>query len=834
MKERCVGCRRPVLWTGCFFLVVWSLGRLEAFGLPSLPLADYAVVEAGKYDNADAAREHWRGLSELASVGVAECGERRVLRLECCFSQGEGERAVWDAAVALDLSRARGMSMAVHCADASPIAALVLYLRSGDGWYSAPFSVPSATEWSVVRLDKMQARVEGSPKGWDCIEGVRIAAWRGMTQDTILHVADIGVDAPETSLALLRGDWAAVQTPGEAATVFSVGKRVAGLLDDLGIPFWVFSDASLSAKALKGITTVMLPYAPTLPKSAEQALVAHMKGGGNLISCYTLSNALCEAAGVKKRPPVRVSNKPDEKFATICPEGTVLPGFPKTVTQFPGYVAAVTPLSKEKGSVAAYWYDEAGKKSEEPAVTVTDQLIHFSHVIQGEDLPGKRRMLLAMLGYLEPQCWRLAVLSQVDQCCALVGEADLTAALMEVCQRAQGREKVLAFLEDAQTAAGGMTAALEAASYATAMTAADTACTQLKRAWCCVQPTLPDEFRGFWCHDPLGVQGMTWDEAVARLAENGFTAIFPNLAWGGVAYYESAVLPMAAAVSEQGDQLAACLAACRAQGVECHVWKVCWNMGAATPKSFALTMQKAGRTQVDAKGKARTGWLCPSHPENQQQEIDAMVELATKYGVDGIHFDYIRYPDAGTCYCKGCRERFETILGEPVSSWPGAVLKEGELRTRWLQFRRDQITRVVSEVHRRIREAELTTKISAAVLPRWSQQRDSIAQDWSAWCKAGYLDFVCPMDYTDSTTQFSAWVGQQKTWAGTTPVYPGIGLSVWSKGDRMGHLVAQVLASRAANCGGFMLFNYGVSEASEIVSLCGLGLTRVAREPPAL
>ena len=35
----------------------------------------------------------------------------------------------------------------------------------------------------------------------------------------------------------------------------------------------------------------------------------------------------------------------------------------------------------------------------------------------------------------------------------------------------------------------------------------------------------------------------------------------------------------------------------------------------------------------------------PLHPQNFQLELDSMLEVARKYPVDGLHFDYIRYPD---------------------------------------------------------------------------------------------------------------------------------------------------------------------------------------------
>ena len=156
---------------------------------------------------------------------------------------------------------------------------------------------------------------------------------------------------------------------------------------------------------------------------------------------------------------------------------------------------------------------------------------------------------------------------------------------------------------------------------------------------------------------------MDWDTAIKTLADNGCNAIFPNMLWGGVAYYKSAVLPVAPEVRGKGDQIELCLAACRKYGVQCHIWKVNWNMGQHVPKEFVARMKEQGRTQVHFDGSPNNGWLCPSHPDNQKLEIDSMVEVANRYAVDGIHFDYIRYPDESTCFCQGCRERFERKIG---------------------------------------------------------------------------------------------------------------------------------------------------------------------------
>ena len=74
-----------------------------------------------------------------------------------------------------------------------------------------------------------------------------------------------------------------------------------------------------------------------------------------------------------------------------------------------------------------------------------------------------------------------------------------------------------------------------------------------------------------------------WDRFDYMLADAGFTAILPNMLWGGVAFYPSKVLPVAADVATRGDQIAECLAAAKKYGIEVHVWKVNWNTSHRAP-----------------------------------------------------------------------------------------------------------------------------------------------------------------------------------------------------------------------------------------------------------
>jgi uncharacterized lipoprotein YddW (UPF0748 family) len=356
------------------------------------------------------------------------------------------------------------------------------------------------------------------------------------------------------------------------------------------------------------------------------------------------------------------------------------------------------------------------------------------------------------------------------------------------------------------------------------MAASQAAAHDMLRAWCLSQPSQPGEHRAFWCHSAFGMAGKDWDESIKQLADSGFNAILPNMLWGGVAYYPSKVLPEYPELAEKGDQIAACLAACRKYGVKCHVWKVDWNMGSRTSKEFAAKMVAAKRVQVSDTGEVKDRWLCPSHPENQALEVAAMLEVARNYDVDGLHFDYIRYPGGHFCFCDGCRTRFEKRIGHKVANWPADVKTDKALRQQWLDFRRSNIDTVVRQVSEQARKIRPGIEISAAVFRNWPVDRDNVGQDWKLWCDRGWLDFLCPMDYTESNATFRNQVKAQLGYAGKVPVYPGIGLSCWRDPQDVVKLVEQIEITRRFKTGGFTIFNYDASMEG-VLPLVSLGTT---------
>jgi hypothetical protein len=214
-------------------------------------------------------------------------------------------------------------------------------------------------------------------------------------------------------------------------------------------------------------------------------------------------------------------------------------------------------------------------------------------------------------------------------------------------------------------------------------------------------------------------------------------------------------------------------------------------------------LRSEGRLQRRADG-AEVLWLCPSDPRNFALERDSMLEVVRQYDVAGIHFDYIRYPDDRTCCCEGCRERFCRDAGAHVASWPDDVLT-GPLAASYLQWRQDQITRLVRAVAEEARRIRPGVMISAAVF-EWPGAIDWVNQDWPRWVDEGLLDFVCPMNYTASRDDLERMVVQEvRLVAGRIPLYIGIGEFIIGETH---DLVEQLELARRLGADGFVCFCY--------------------------
>ena len=203
------------------------------------------------------------------------------------------------------------------------------------------------------------------------------------------------------------------------------------------------------------------------------------------------------------------------------------------------------------------------------------------------------------------------------------------------------------------------------------------------------------------------------------------------------------------------------------------------------------------------------------------------------YDVDGIHLDYIRYPGSHACYCEGCRERFALATRLQIDEWPAAVLpRTGTHSEKYTDWRVQQITRLVRLLHKRLREADPGIKISTAVFGAYPACVTSIGQDWIAWAKAGYIDFVCPMNYTEQTNYFTELlVNQLARMPKSVAVYPGIGATASNSLLTPDAVVEQIYLSRNLGASGWTIFDYSLDISETVLPALTMGVTKRKAKP---
>ena len=712
-------------------------------------------------------------------------------------------RASWDIAVKLDLASASGIQFDIFCRDVAPIEGMRIYFRSGDGWYATSFGTQYSDDWNRVVIDKAKTGIEGSPAGWEHIDAIRISFWRGDNQDSVAAIANLAVVGSNPDIIVVRAESNVHANNPESKGYSSYAASFSSTVDALNIACATVSDLDLSAAMLESPAIVVLPYNPRLPEGKLALLQEYVARGGKIIACYSLAPGIAELLGITDSSWQRAEMAGGFMGFQASPARLLgQPDFAPQTSPHSNIVKAMT-----AGQIIATWRNTDGSDSGLPAVVVTPNGAFVGHVWNNPQENSKRQFLMAVIGHLAPKLWEQAARAEFARIGTIGRHYDfaaLTAAMPANANAAAKAEMAAAtaLRQQAQTA-------LATGNWQDCIAMSSQASDRALAAWCHMQPSQADDFRGFWCHSAFGLPGKTWDEAIKFLADHGFNAIAPNMLWGATSFYPSKVLTPDKSVATSGDQVAQCLSACAKYGVKCHVWKVNWNCGSHASNEVidALVAQK--RTQKIYDGTENPRWLCPSNPINQQQEIDAMVELVRNYPtLDGIHFDYIRYPGQDGCFCDGCRERFQQRLGAVVENWPQDLRSNDDLRAQWLQFRRDAISTVVQQVHAQAKKVRPNIQISAAVFSNWPKCRDDIGQDWSMWCERGWLDFVCPMNYSDSNLEFQNHCRRQSAWVHKVPLYPGIGMSCWKTPGDAVKFSEQIAVVRQAGLRGFMVFNY--------------------------
>ncbi len=791
------------------------LSLVAFFFLALLAPVRAEVLETFRFANDNALATAWRPGPDAPAPRRAPDGVAFQLPFD-----GNRDRVYWDREVHLDLDRYSAFELDLTIDRPDAIRSLMLYLKSGDGWYVWGGALKSGGRQRIV-LPKSAFTTEGKPAGWRRIERIRLSPWRGTPAAARLtaHRLEARVDGIHIIRSTASSPNAAERTAANRAT-----DRIARWLADAGIRHAVITEDVLTADAVAGSQLLILPY-NAKPTAAHLAIYRkHAANGGKFIVCYSESDALAELVGIELGE--QFSHREPGRLAGFIFENHGEFHVPERVYQQSWALRNAQPR-KGRGRVIAHWINAAGARQPEPAWIATDRGFWMTHILLDDDRAGKERLLTGLVGALAPGAWADAARAAVANAGKVDGFGSFVESSEGIRQLAVGhpaRASILALLDQAHGEMLALNRLHAEGRHSDTVEQARAVRRLLTLAYSRAQRAPAGELRAVWDHDAVGWYPGDWDRTMRELKAAGINTVFINTLWAGLAHYPSKHVPESHTSRRFGDQMKAALDAGRRHGISVHAWVVLWSVGNAPP-DFLARLRKEGRLQQDATG-AEVAWLNPAQHENRRHMLNAIEELARTYKPDGIHLDYVRYPSADACFSRASQLAFEKWLGRSPGAWPASARAGAGLES-YRRWRAGVITGFVRDTRRALRGIDPNIRLSAAVWGGYPDTIASIGQDWGLWLREDLFDFVTPMNYADDAYRFSALTQNQLALPNARGrIYPGIGVVSSESQLRPDQVVEQIAIARRLGAPGFALYKLSQTLRTETLPLLQEGAAR--------
>lgn len=257
-------------------------------------------------------------------------------------------------------------------------------------------------------------------------------------------------------------------------------------------------------------------------------------------------------------------------------------------------------------------------------------------------------------------------------------------------------------------------------------------------------------------------------------------------------------------------------------GLEAHRWMWTMNRGEKEllekhPEYYAVSRSgKSCANNPPYVGYYR--FLSPSHPDVPKYLEEKAREQLEMEDVDGLHLDYIRYPDVilpvnlwqnynldqstelpdfDFCYSQFSKDAFLKETGINID-----LVERPDQSLSWRSFRQQQITKVVNRICAAAKEYD--KPVTAAVFPTPDLAKRIVRQNWPNWD----LTAVFPMIYHGFYKEPIHWIGTAvdegvQAINGKYPLYAGLYLPDFKN---LGELEQGILLAKKNGAAGVSLF----------------------------
>ena len=186
---------------------------------------------------------------------------------------------------------------------------------------------------------------------------------------------------------------------------------------------------------------------------------------------------------------------------------------------------------------------------------------------------------------------------------------------------------------------------------------------------------------------------------------------------------------------------------CHKRGMELHAWVVTIPVGKWNTYGCQQLRRRYGSL---IKHIGEEGYMDPESSQTADYIARMCEEMTRRYDIDGIHLDYIRYPE----------------------TWKGRKSPE-------------YITRIVEAIHQRVKSYKPWVKLSCSPIGKyddlkrypsrgWNARR-TVAQDAQGWLRQGLMDQLYPMMYFQGNNFYPFAIDWQEHSYGRT-IVSGLGI----------------------------------------------------------
>ena len=269
-----------------------------------------------------------------------------------------------------------------------------------------------------------------------------------------------------------------------------------------------------------------------------------------------------------------------------------------------------------------------------------------------------------------------------------------------------------------------------------------------------------DDVRARWVVCTTLTSPQAIDDMVAAAQQGGFNTLFVQVRGRGDAYFLNGIEPRPASLMSQPafDPLAETITKAHARGLAVHAW-INVNLVSGTnvpgarahiayrhpewlmvPRLLADDLAALDPAGPEYLGRltryARTHaaemdglYLSPATPAAVDYTVSVVRDIVQRYSVDGVHFDYLRYPNDDFDYSRETLTAYRRSVGSDQSS-----------PEHWRQFRADRLTALLTELRKAVKGARPAAAVSVDIAQDPAVATARHLQDVSAWLKQGLLD----------------------------------------------------------------------------------------------